>query len=205
MRTLFFQESKLLFLCLCVIMVIAIALRNLYIISGCLVVLFCLIYFYRIPENKLPNYSKNIITAPAYGKVVDIQTDKEFYRIVIYLNIFDVHVQWYPTHGTITDQLYKKGEFNLAYLLEKSQYNEKLTTKIKNEFGEVRIDQIAGQLARRISNWGLLNTKVNRGTPMGMIKLSSRVDIYLPKNKVELLISKNTQVFGNLSQIAKWI
>ena len=205
MRTLFFQESKLLFFCLCVIMVIAIAIRNLYIISWCLAVLFCLIYFYRIPENKLPNYSKNIITAPAYGKVVDIQTDKEFHKIVIYLNIFDVHVQWYPTHGTITDQLYKKGEFNLAYLLEKSQYNEKLTTKIKNEFGEVRIDQIAGQLARRISNWGVLNTMVNRGTPMGMIKLSSRVDIYLPKNKVELLVSKNTQIFGNLSRIAKWI
>ena len=39
---------------------------------------------------------------------------------------------------------------------------------------------------------------------MGMIKLSSRVDIYLPKNKVELLISNNTQVFGNISRIAKW-
>lgn len=76
---------------------------------------------------------------------------------------------------------------------------------MKNELGEIRIDQIAGQLARRISNWGVLNTKVNRGTPMGMIKLSSRVDIYLPKNKVELLISKNTQVFGNISKIAKWI
>jgi phosphatidylserine decarboxylase len=181
------------------------AIGNLYIIAGCFVVFFCLIYFYRIPENKLPNYSKNIITAPAYGRVVDIQTEKEFYKIVIYLNIFDVHVQWFPTHGTITDKTYKKGEFNLAYLLEKSQYNEKLTTKIKNEFGEVRIDQIAGQLARRISNWGLLNTKVSRGTPMGMIKLSSRVDIYLPKNKVELLISNNTRVFGNLSRIAKWI
>lgn len=205
MKTLFFQESKVLFLCLCVIMLIAIALRNIYIISGCLVVLCSLIYFYRIPENKLPNYSKNIITAPAYGKVVDIQTDEEFHKIVIYLNIFDVHVQWYPTHGTITHKIHKKGEFNLAYLLEKSQYNEKLTTKIKNEFGEIRIDQIAGQLARRISNWGVLNTKVNRGTPMGMIKLSSRVDIYLPKNKVELLISNKTQVFGNISKIAKWI
>jgi phosphatidylserine decarboxylase len=205
MKTLFFQESKFLFLCLCVIMVIAIAIRNLYIISWCLVVLCSLIYFYRIPENKLPNYSKNIITAPAYGRVVDIQTDEEFHKIVIYLNIFDVHVQWYPTHGTITDKIHKKGEFNLAYLLEKSQYNEKLTTKMKNELGEIRIDQIAGQLARRISNWGVMNTKVNRGTPMGMIKLSSRVDIYLPKNKVELLISKNTQVFGNISKIAKWI
>ena len=181
-----------------------IARRNLYIISGCLVVLFSLMYFYRLPENELPNESKNIITAPAHGRVVDIQTDKEFYKIVIYLNLFDVHVQWYPTHGTLTDQIYKKGEFNLAYLLEKSQYNEKLTTKIKNEFGEVRIDQIAGQLARRISNWGVLYTKVNRGSPMGMIKLSSRVDIYLPKNKVELLISNNTQVFGNISRIAKW-
>jgi phosphatidylserine decarboxylase len=166
----------------------------------------CLIYFYRLPENELPNYSKNIITSPAHGTIVDVQTDdKQFYKIVIYLNIFDVHVQWYPTHGTITDKIYKKGEFNLAYLLEKSQYNEKLTTKIKNEFGEVRIDQIAGQLARRISNWGVLKNNVRRGDPMGMIKLSSRVDIYLPKKKVKLLISNNTRVFGNISTIAQWI
>ena len=53
MRTLFFQESKLLFFCLCVVMLLAIG--NLYIIAGCFVVFFCLIYFYRIPENKLPN------------------------------------------------------------------------------------------------------------------------------------------------------
>lgn len=204
MNTLFFQESKYLFLCLCVITFVS--RRNLYIVSSCFAILVCLIYFYRLPENELPNYSKNIITSPAHGTIVDVQTDdKQFYKIVIYLNIFDVHVQWYPTHGTITDKIYKKGEFNLAYLLEKSQYNEKLTTKIKNEFGEVRIDQIAGQLARRISNWGVLKNNVRRGDPMGMIKLSSRVDIYLPKKKVKLLISNNTRVFGNISTIAQWI
>jgi phosphatidylserine decarboxylase len=204
MNTLFFHESKDILICLCIIMLVS--RRNLYIVSTCFAILLCFIYFYRIPENELPNYSKNIITAPAHGTIVDIQTDdNEFLKIVIYLNIFDVHVQWYPTHGTITEKIYKKGEFNLAYILEKSQFNEKLTTIIKNEFGEVRIDQIAGQLARRISNWGVLKKNVRRGAPMGMIKLSSRVDIYLPKKKVKLLISNNTPVFGNTSIIAQWI
>jgi phosphatidylserine decarboxylase len=128
------------------------------------------------------------------------------YKITIYLSIFDVHTQWFPVSGKITSITRKEGEFNLAHILEKSEYNERFTTIIQpNKIrGSVRIDQIAGQVARRIVNWSKKNTNVNRGDLLGMIKLSSRVDLYLPVNNVRLHVKKGDNVKGNETSIGTW-
>jgi hypothetical protein len=39
---------------------------------------------------------------------------------------------------------------------------------------------------------------------MGMIKLSSRVDVYLPTKKVDLMVESGNVLIGNISTIAKW-
>jgi phosphatidylserine decarboxylase len=203
METLLFQESLNIVL---VIFILLLIFRNYnYIFLLLTIVLLMLIGFYRLP-NRIPNkFPKKIILSPCDGKILSIKKTEAHYKISIYLNIFDVHVQWFPTHGIIRKIKYKKGTFNLAHLLEKSEYNEKITTIIQNEYGFVRIDQIAGQLARRIVTWKLTNTEVNRGDLLGMIKLSSRVDLYLPKSKVKLFISEKDNVIGNITPIATWI
>jgi phosphatidylserine decarboxylase len=128
------------------------------------------------------------------------------YKITIYLSIFDVHTQWFPVSGEITSITRKEGEFNLAHILEKSEYNERVTTIIQPHKirGSVRVDQIAGQIARRIVNWSKKNTNVHRGTLLGMIKLSSRVDLYLPVNNVRLHVKKGDKVKGNETSIGTW-
>jgi phosphatidylserine decarboxylase len=80
-----------------------------------------------------------------------------------------------------------------------------MSTIIQNEYGVVRVDQIAGQVARRIANWSISNTRVKRGSLLGMIKLSSRVDLYLPTKKVKILVNKQTKITGKLTPIAKWL
>lgn len=204
MNTLLFKESIELVILLCVIMFIF--KHNNIIFTLCLIVLCMLCYFYRLPKRAKPQLDDSIITAPSDGTVLSITTTKEgLYKIAIYLSIFNVHTQYYPVDGLIRNVIYKKGEFNLAHILEKSDYNEKMSTIIQNQKGVVRVDQIAGQVARRIVNKSISNTYVKRGNLMGMIKLSSRVDIYLPINKVELFIQKNDKLTGKLSPIAKWI
>jgi phosphatidylserine decarboxylase len=204
MKTLLFQES--LELVILIIFFMFIFKNNDKIFFLLSVLIFILIYFYRLPNRILKKNSKKAIISPCDGIILNIENTKHnMVKISIYLNIFDVHVQWYPTHGIIRKIIYKKGEFNLAYLLEKSKYNERLSTIIQNEFGIIRIDQIAGQLARRIVNWSITNTKVSKGKIMGMIKLSSRVDIYLPRNKVKLFVKKNQRIMGKISKIAEWI
>ena len=204
MRTLIFQESIEIIVILCIVMF---AFRtNDYIFVFIIVLMGCLIFFYRLPKRTLPDFNKEIITAPTDGLILDIVKESNgLTRITIYLSIFDVHVQWYPTHGIIRNIIYKKGEFNLAHLLEKSKYNEKMSTIIQNEYGVVRVDQIAGQVARRIANWSISNTRVKRGSLLGMIKLSSRVDLYLPTKKVKILVNKQTKITGKLTPIAKWL
>jgi hypothetical protein len=45
---------------------------------------------------------------------------------------------------------------------------------------------------------------VKRGQPLGMIKLSSRVDIHIPTRKVRLLVSEGDYVYGKKTQLAEW-
>jgi phosphatidylserine decarboxylase len=152
-----------------------------------------------------PSFDESFITSPCDGKVLSItETKDEMYKISIYLSVLDVHIQWYPVDGLIRNVMYRKGEFNLAHILEKSDYNERMTTIIQNKNGIVRVDQIAGQVARRIVNKSISNTYVKRGNRMGMIKLSSRVDIFLPVKKVKLFINEGDTVSGKTTPIGKW-
>lgn len=175
----------------------------------CLVILWSLIYFYRLPMRMKPIFNENVITSPSDGKVLKITETKDgMYKITIYLSILDVHIQWYPVDGLIRNILYRKGEFNLAHILEKSDFNERMTTIIQNKNGIVRVDQsqeeFAGQVARRIVNKSISNTYVKRGNQMGMIKLSSRVDIYLPSKKVKLFVHEGDRLYGKTTPIGKW-
>ena len=164
-----------------------------------------LIYFHRLPKRKKPDFDDTIITSPTDGTLLDVSvTEDDMYKIVIYLSVFDVHVQWFPVDGVVRNIIYKPGSFNMAHLLEKSQYNERMSTIIESAHGIVRIDQIAGQVARRIVNWTISNSYVKRGNLMGMIKLSSRVDVYLPVDSVELFVKPNDVLVGKLTPIAKW-
>lgn len=204
MRTLLFKESIELVVLLCVIMVIF--KKHNMVFASCLVLLGMLAYFYRLPHREKPHFNDSIITAPSDGTVLKIsETKDKMYKVTIYLSILNVHTQWYPVDGLIRNVVYKKGAFNLAHILEKSDYNERMSTVIQHKKGIVRVDQIAGQVARRIVNKSISNTFVRRGNLMGMIKLSSRVDIYLPIKKVKLFVQEGDKLLGKLTPIAKWI
>ena len=202
MKTLLFQESMdivfVILVCLCVFR------EHTKLFGIVLVVLFCLGFMYRVPYIKRQPFPKNIISSPCYGKILSIEEVDMTTIVKIYLSILDVHVQWFPMNGKVRTVKYKEGEFNLAHLLEKSDYNEKVTTVIQNNFGTVRVDQIAGQLFRRIVNWSEPGMFVKRGQPLGMIKLSSRVDIHIPTRKVRLLVSEGDYVYGKKTQLAEW-
>ena len=202
MNTLLFQESIEIPIVIIIVMFIFREYNSIY-ISG-IVLLIMMIYFYRLPKRIPPTYPKQMIIAPCNGEVLKIIVKPDITQIIIHLSIFDIHTQWYPTHGTIRNVIYKPGEFNIAKIIHKSSFNERMTTVIQNEYGITRVDQIAGQVARRIVNWSVSKSYVKRGQLMGMIKLSSRVDVYLPTKKVDLMIESGNVLIGNISTIAKW-
>jgi phosphatidylserine decarboxylase len=147
----------------------------------------CLILFYREPVFKIPYYKiqSNELTSPAYGTVYKIIQDPNTKRITvsIFLSPFDIHTQYYPTHGHVVEQVYDcTGKFHLAYELNKSNHNEKVITIMKNlNYGKqeryIKITQIAGFLVRRISTIHRQQQLVHAGDYLGMIKFGSRVDL----------------------------
>lgn len=197
------EESPLLLICAQVLLIL---FRNYtLVLIAILLGIGLLFYFYRVPHRPGIKALYRCIVSPSDGKVLEIQQKKNGYlRVVIYLSPLDVHLQWYPTYGVVVDRRYVPGRFNMAHLTRKSQYNERMSTLLRNQFGVVRVDQIAGQLARRIVNKAVLHTVVRRGERMGMIKLSSRVDIHLPSDAVKLHIKEGDRLLGNKTIIATW-
>ena len=203
MKTLLFRESLDLAVLLFALM-FSFRGSNL-VFFGCLGMLFLLAHFHRLPKRPRPRFDDNVITAPSDGTVISVTEEDGMHHIAIYLAVTDVHVQWYPVDGVVRNVLYKRGTFNLAHILEKSKYNERMTTIIENPKGVVRVDQIAGQLARRVVNWSISNTYVKRGNLLGMIKLSSRVDLYIPSENTVVFVKPDDKLQGKLTPVAKWI
>ncbi len=131
--------------------------------------------------------SPETVYSPAQGTIQAIVKGPTETQISIYLSPLDVHVQYAPTNGKILEQSYKKGTFHMAKFFEKSQYNERMETTFMTPNGPIRVAQIAGQLARRIESFVQPGQQLAAGEPFGMIKLGSRVDIFLPAGAVPLV------------------
>lgn len=157
--------------------------------------LILILYFFRDYNiNKLICKSNNILLSPANGTIKSIIEDNNSYKIVIYLSLLDKHVQCNPINGIIIEQIYKPGEFNLAFLPDKSSNNERLETCINTIYGNIYIIQYAGLLARRIISFHKKNDIIKKGEPFGLILFSSRVDIIIPKKFFSINIKINDYV-----------
>jgi len=207
MKTLFFQESFAMFL---TIIIIGIGLTFLFPKLGrriwmvVVIIVIALIYFYREEERKT-NKRKDDLLAVSDGKVLDIIHDKTkgTIKIVVFLNIFDQHQQYYPCDGKVICKHYKKGHFKPAYLLEKSQYNERMETiMLSSNNSLITITQIAGQIARRIVNVSSVGEHVKQGEWLGMIKLSSRVDIEFSTKSYKPNVSIGDKLYAKKTILA---
>jgi phosphatidylserine decarboxylase len=161
-------------------------------VFGLILTLF-IIYFFRDPERVSPDDS-NVILASADGVVDAIETvfapkelnldaNKKFQRISIFLNTFNVHVQRIPIDGTIEKTVYVQGKFLNITNNKYHEDNERQIYLMKSDLGfDIVFVQIAGMIARRIVCNIKEEQKVKAGERFGCIKFGSRVDVYLPTN-----------------------
>lgn len=209
MNTLLFHESPWIFVYLTisfgVIDYILGSKRKYYLVVLYFVLLGVIMFMYRVPF-RINRYPKNMLVSPCDGRVMSIlELNDITTHVAIYLNLLDSHVQWSPVNGVVLSTVHKPGTFNPAYMFHKSRYNERIETIIYVPAidDEIKIVQIAGQLARRIVNYKEKNDRVERGELIGMIKFGSRVDLFIPHNKIDLLINVGDIVFGNKTIIGK--
>ena len=149
-----------------------------------------LVIFFRDPERII---GAGIVT-PADGKIVEISKEKnsnseEFTRISTFMNIYNVHVNRMPYDGKINDIFHLSGSHIPAFKKE-SDKNEQLIAVIDTKYGNIKVIQIAGTIARRIVSYIKIGDNLKKGEKIGIIRFGSRVDIYLPNKKLKNICVK---------------
>ena len=151
------------------------------------------IAFFRDPERKTPP-EPGLIICPADGLLLPIieavpPAELELGevprpRLSVFMNVFNVHVNRNPVSGTIIAKSYRSGKFFNASFDKASEYNERMSLRLRPDGDDgtrdLAVVQIAGLVARRIVCDLTQGQGVRRGARFGIIRFGSRVDVYLP-------------------------
>lgn len=165
-------------------------------------------YFFRNPERVIPD-DEAALVAPADGKVMDV-VDIEYddfikapgTKVVIFLSVFDVHINRSPMPGIIKCQQYFCGRFKPAFKDSVGFENERHMLGIENDRLRITVTQIAGLLARRIVSWVTLDDTLEKGERYGLIKFASCTEVVMPKD-VQVLVKKGDRVKGGETIIGR--
>lgn len=144
--------------------------------------------FFRDPERVTPA-GPGLVISPADGKVIIVEPDIDEPRflksraakISVFMSPLDVHVNRAPLDGEVVGVHYNAGKYFAAYAEKASLDNEQNAIVMRADDGRgLAFVQIAGFLARRIVCRVKAGDRCRRGERVGMIKLGSRVDIFIP-------------------------
>lgn len=163
-----------------------------------------LAWFFRDPERQPPENGRAWVS-PADGKVVQMGRAHhpftgECHFIGIFMSPLDVHVNRLPADGRVEYVEYVPGRKWMAFAPKASDENERFLLGFESSAGKAMVVQIAGFLARRIVCSRGRGDILRRGERFGMIKLGSRVDVYLPLS-VRPSVSEGQRVKAGVTEI----
>ncbi len=145
-----------------------------------------MLFFFRVPDRTAAA-GDNVVTSVADGKVVIIEKvfEKEYIngeclQVSVYMDFFNVHVNFWPIDCKVEYYKYHPGKYMLAFLPKASELNEHASVGIMTQYGPILFKQLAGTFARRIVTYATPGEQEVKGTQCGVIKFGSRIDIYLP-------------------------
>lgn len=149
-----------------------------------------MIFFFRDPERKIPE-GEGLFVSPADGEIILVKDvyEKDYLKtdtkeISIFMSPFNVHVNRAPCDGVVKVVKYTPGSFRAAYRDEASIKNENIVIVLDGNHDRVLVRQVAGFIARRAVCRARVGDSLRRGERYGIIKFSSRLDVYLPKDAI---------------------
>ncbi len=116
------------------------------------------------------------------GEIKLSSGQNEYTQISIFMSPFNVHVNRAPCDGKIKNIQHNKGKFMAAYKDQASFKNENIEMTLETKYGDILVRQVAGYVARRAVCRANAGDSLRRGERYGIIKFSSRLDVYLPKD-----------------------
>ena len=168
-----------------------------------------ILYFFRDPNRQI-EAQPGLVLGPGDGEVVEITPMREerflqadTIRMSMFLDITDVHVQRVPLTGKVILVQRQPGKFLQAFRPEASEVNEFIAMITESEgYGRILTKQIAGIVARRCLNYLKPGDEVQTGQRFGLIRFSSRVDLFLPPT-AQMLVKVGDKVTGGITPIAQ--
>ena len=163
------------------------------------VLVLAVLAFFRDPQRVTPQ-NERFVVSPADGLITLIRKmpppremsiddgsgssglgEAPVTRISIFMSVFDVHINRAPIGGTVRRVIYIPGRFLNADLDKASEENERQHILIDRGNGiAIGITQIAGLVARRIVPFVKPGDILAAGQRVGLIRVGSRVDVFLP-------------------------
>ena len=144
------------------------------------------LFFFRVPKRESTG-KDNEVTSVADGRVVIVEKvyepeyiKGECIQVSVYMDFFNVHVNFWPISGEVTYYKYHPGKYMLAFLPKASELNEHTSVGMKTPYGDVFFKQIAGTFARRIVCHAVPGNVVEKADECGIIKFGSRIDMFFP-------------------------
>ena len=173
---------------------------------GCILLLLAIFFiiFFRDPDRKI---GKGIV-ACADGKIREISeiNEKDIGKAICvstFMNVYNVHVNRAPFNGVVKDIVHISG-IHLPAFKKESEKNERAVIFLDTNIGQIKIVLIAGTLARRIVPYINRLDKIKKGDRIGIIRLGSRVDLYLPKKAVKkICVRKGDKVIAGEDSVAE--
>ncbi len=164
--------------------------------------------FFRDPE-RTPPADEALAVSPADGLVMAVEEwdETEFLhtkvkRVIIFLSVFDVHINRSPIAGEITHSEPFTGIYLDARNPESSRKNARRTWVIQGPKVTVIVRQITGAIARRICPWNVVGDSLERGERFGMIRFGSRTEVDFPID-AEILVKPGDKVRGGETAVAR--
>lgn len=178
--------------------------------SVCASLYLALVNFFRSPKRRFVGDREDAVVSSADGQVVVIERvyepeclKCECLQVSVFMNIFNVHANWFPVDGEVVYVKHHSGRFQAAYLPKSSTENERSSVLIKTDSGQlVLMRQIAGAMARRIVTYAEPGNEASIEDHMGFIKFGSRVDLYLPLD-TRIKVRLGDHVKGGVSLIGR--
>jgi phosphatidylserine decarboxylase len=154
--------------------------------------------FFRDPE-RVPG--EGAVSA-ADGRVTIVAEEEGRWRIAVFMNVTDVHVNRFPLDAEVMG-IDDSGEgFRPAYVPD-ATHNVQRRYRLDTRYGPVEVIQMTGIVARRLVSLVHQSEEHRKGDRLGMILLGSRVDVLLPVGAFRPTVKPGDRVWAGQSTIAR--
>jgi phosphatidylserine decarboxylase len=154
--------------------------------------------FFRDPDRTV---GEGVVSA-ADGRVRAVDREGDVWRISVFMNVTNVHVNRFPVDGRVREMESGGDGFRAAYRPDADR-NVQRHYRLDTALGAVEVVQITGVVARRLVSFVRVGSAGKKGDRLGMVVLGSRVDVLVPADRATPVVHVGDRVRAGTSSIAR--